>query len=239
MKLKDYLIASVAVVATYGMIVLPGHLIKAADLSDEIDIRDLRTPASIELETSEGSESVDSIPEVTVSWNELKTLVEAPEGSGEVLTEVNETVTENVSKNTVVYFDVPMSEELQSYIFKLCENIGIKPEIVIAMIDRESKFDSDIIGDNGRAFGLMQIHPRWHSERMEELGCTDLLNPFDNVTVGIDILGELLETGGSIEWVLMAYNGGEGYADSLVAEGRVSDYVKDVLGGAESVETRE
>lgn len=221
MKLKQYLIASMAVIAVYGAAKMP-TVLWATDISDEVSIRDLRTPASIELEPSEELESLDNIPEVSVKWDELKTLVEAPEGSEEVL--------------EVVYFDVPMSEALQDHIFEQCEAVGLEPEIVVAVIARESMYDSDAIGDGGRAFGLMQIHPRWHSERMKELGCTDLLNPFENVTVGIDILGELLESGGgSIEWALMAYNGGDSYADSLVAEGRVSDYVKDVLGGAEEL----
>lgn len=226
MKLKQYLIASVAIISAYGMIVLPGQLINATDISNEVSIRDIRTPRSIALEPSEELESLDKVDEVSVQWDRLKSLVEAPEGSEEVL--------------EVVYFDVPMSEELQDHIFEQCEAVGLEPEIVVAVIARESMYDSDAIGDSGRAFGLMQIHPRWHSERMEELGCTDLLNPFENVTVGIDILGELYGSGdGSIEWALMAYNGGDSYADQLVSEGRVSEYVKDVLDGAESVETRE
>ena len=223
MKLKQYLIASVAVISAYGLLALPSQLIKAADVSDAVTIRELRTPASIELETSEELESVDSIPEVTVQWNELKTLVEAPEGSGEV------------SEGAIVYFDVPMSKALQDHIFELCAAVGLEPEIVVAVIARESMFDSDAIGDSGRAFGLMQIHPRWHAERMAELGCTDLLNPFENVTVGIDILAELLAESGSIEWVLMAYNGGQDYADALTAEGRISEYASDVLDGAEEL----
>ena len=224
MKLKQYLIASMAIISAYGMMTLPGQLVKAVgtvDISDEVSIRDLRTPASIELEPSEELKSLDNVDEVSVQWDRLKSLVEAPEGSEEVL--------------DVVYFDVPMSEELQDHIFEQCEAVGLEPEIVVAVIARESMYDSDAIGDGGRAFGLMQIHPRWHSERMKELGCTDLLNPFENVTVGIDILGELYEVSGSVEWALMAYNGGDSYADSLVAEGRVSDYVKDVLGGAEEL----
>ena len=131
------------------------------------------------------------------------------------------------------YFDVPMSEDLQNHIFELCENRGIDPEIVIAIISKESNFCSSAVGDSGNSLGLMQIQPYWHSERMEELGCTDLLDPFQNVTVGIDILGDLIDSSGSIEWALMAYNGGAGYANEKVSQGVISDYASSVLYNAE------
>ena len=99
------------------------------------------------------------------------------------------------------YFDVPLSEDLQNHIFMVCESYGIDPTIVIAMIQRESNFVIDIVGDNGNSFGLMQIQPRWHSARMEKLGCTDLLNPYQNVNVGVNYLAELFEKGKPVEWV--------------------------------------
>lgn len=136
------------------------------------------------------------------------------------------------------YFDVPLDHELQDHIFALCEEKCIDPAIIIAMIDKESKFDIDIIGDKGKSYGLMQIQPRWHKERMEELGVTDLLDPYQNVTVGIDILAELLESGKSLEWALMAYNGGHSYANRLEAEGRLSTYADYVLEYAKGLERK-
>ena len=107
------------------------------------------------------------------------------------------------------YYDIPLSEDLQEYIFIECEERGIKPEIVFGMIERESQFQADIIGDSGNSFGLMQIQPYWHSGRMEKLGVTDLLDPFQNITVGIDYLAELiLKYDGSIDMALTAYNAG-------------------------------
>lgn len=133
----------------------------------------------------------------------------------------------------VVYFDVPLEEPLQDRIFELCEERGIDPAIIIAMIERESRFRPSIKGDHGRSYGLMQIKPKWHQKRANELGCPDLLNPYHNVTVGIDLLGDLIETGGSLEWALMAYNGGAAYANRLAARGEVSDYAKAILSNAE------
>lgn len=141
---------------------------------------------------------------------------------------IEETVIEEVVP-AVVYFDIPLDEDLQDHIFAECERYGVEPAVVVAMIERESRFNADVIGDSGRSFGLMQIQPRWHSGRMEKLGCTDLLDPYQNVTVGIDFLAELIGSGKGVEWALMAYNGGPGYANRLRGEGRVSDYAAGVM----------
>lgn len=127
------------------------------------------------------------------------------------------------------YYDVPLDEALQGHIFALCEDYGIDPSIIIAMIKKESTFKSDAIGDNGNSFGLMQIQQRFHQERMDRLGCTDLLDPYQNVMVGIDLLGELIDMDRGLEWALMAYNGGYAYANKKVSEGVLSAYAETVL----------
>lgn len=145
---------------------------------------------------------------------------------------------EECKDDGALYFDVPLDHKLQDYIFELCEEKCIDPAIIIAMIDKESKFDIDIIGDKGKSYGLMQIQPRWHKERMKELGVTDLLDPYQNVTVGIDILAELLESGESLEWALMAYNGGHSYANRLESEGRLSTYASTIIENASELERK-
>lgn len=142
---------------------------------------------------------------------------------------------ETIEAPEVTYFDVPLEEELQDHIFAECEKRGIDPAIIIAMIGRESRYRADIKGDHGRSYGLMQIQPKWHQKRANELGAPDLMDPFDNVTVGIDLLGDLLESSGSIEWALMAYNGGAAYANRKTSRGEVSDYAKAILNNAEQL----
>lgn len=137
-----------------------------------------------------------------------------------------------------VLYDIPLDDELQDYIIETSEERGVDPAIIIAMIQRESQFDIDVIGDRGKAFGLMQIHPRWHSDRMERLGVTDLLDPYQNVTVGIDIMAELLDGGESVEWALMAYNGGYAHANRHIEADTLSGYATDVLKFAEELERR-
>lgn len=174
------------------------------------------------------SETLD-ISDLQFEFEELDVLHEEIQA----VMSVEEEKEEIVEEGGHGYFDVPLSEDLQDHIFMVCESYGIDPAIVIAMIQRESNFVIDIVGDNGNSFGLMQIQPRWHRDRMEKLGCTDLLNPYQNVNVGVDYLAELFEKGKSVEWVLMAYNGGPSYANKKAANGEVSTYARDVISESE------
>ena len=150
---------------------------------------------------------------------------------------VEEAVSRNAEGPEILeYYDVPLDDELQSFIFGRCERHNIDPAIVIAMIDVESKFKSDAVGDRGAAYGLMQVQPRWHTERIDRLGVDDLLDPYQNVEVGVDYLGELVAKGRGIEWALMAYNGGYSYANSYVSRGEVSDYAREVMEIAANLE---
>lgn len=111
-------------------------------------------------------------------------------------------------------FDVPLDYDLQVFIIQTCEELNIDAAVVMAMIFYESSYQADAVGDGGNSLGLMQIQERWHEERMERLGVTDLFDPYQNVTVGIDLLAELLdEYDGNVEMALMAYNAGRSGAD--------------------------
>ena len=139
------------------------------------------------------------------------------------------------AKEPQLYFDVPLDIEVQDHIFKVCEEYGVEPEIVVAMIDRESEFKASSIGDNGTSYGLMQVRPKYHTPRMKELKCTDLLNPKQNITVGVDYLAECVEKNGGIEKGLIAYNAGQtGANNRFFSKGIYSNaYSQDVLEKAE------
>lgn len=108
-----------------------------------------------------------------------------------------------------VLYDIPLDEELQRHIWEECEEKGVPAELVLGVIRKESNYVADALGDNGRSLGLMQIQPRWQQERMEYLGCWNLMDPYHNTTLGIDILAELLATYPTTEQALMVYNAGE------------------------------
>lgn len=82
---------------------------------------------------------------------------------------------------------------MQVYTYIICEQNDVDYEMVFALIERESKCVWNAAGNGGASVGLMQIAEKWQQERMKELNCTDLTQPFQNVRVGVDILSELQE----------------------------------------------
>lgn len=128
----------------------------------------------------------------------------------------------------VVLYDVPLDKDLQLHIIENSEEMGIDPAIIMAMAYKESTYRTDAIGDGGNSLGLLQVQPRWHSARMDRLGCPNLLDPYQNVVVGIDYLCELLNRYGDMAKALTAYNRGH-------YNGTVTQYAKTILAQAEKL----
>ena len=127
------------------------------------------------------------------------------------------------------FYNVPLDRKLQLHIISLCGEYDIDPALVMAVIGQESNYRADAMGDNGNSYGLMQVQKRYHEKRMAKVGATDLLDPYDNVAVGIDILAEKVHADKGLEWALMAYNGGNSYANDKQAIGVVSGYAESVI----------
>lgn len=214
--LKQYLVLEVSVCLMFACALCLCAFVEAKDVGDLAEFRPLETVEMTAVDTG-----LDEMKGVETMEFEMETEKEV-----------------EIEEEKPRFFDVPLDEGLQTYIFELSEDIGIDPAIVIAIIEKESNYDASAVGDHGRSLGLMQIQLRWHTARMAELGCDDLLDARQNVCVGIDILADLLEEGEPIEWVLMAYNGGQVYANRLASEGRVSEYASEVLKMAEELERR-
>ena len=85
---------------------------------------------------------------------------------------------------------------------------GVDPNIVKAIIVEESGGNPNAVGNNGESIGLMQIQPKHHKKRMEELGIVSLFDPQENVIVGCNILAELYDKYGNYEDALSVYNSG-------------------------------
>ena len=168
---------------------------------------------------------------ITAAREEKAPITEIKETAPTETTAGKETQTQPQAPIVIFWEDIPLEAELQDYIVCKCRDAGINPAVIFAIIFRESSYRTDIIGDNGNSFGLMQVQPRWHSERMARLNCTDLLDPYDNVTVGIDYLQELLDRyDGDITKALVAYNRGS-------YSGTITEYAEAVLNEAERLNT--
>ena len=98
-----------------------------------------------------------------------------------------------------------ISEEIQDYCVEIGEEYGVCPELLMAMIETESSGRPTV--SNGECKGLMQVSQKWHYDRMEKLGVSDLFDPYGNILVATDYLVELFEKHGDLPLVLDIYNG--------------------------------
>lgn len=103
--------------------------------------------------------------------------------------------------------DVPLSYDEQDYLHTACNESGTPYALALSVIQKETQFQN-ITGDDGASKGYMQIQKKWHLNRMERLGVTDLMDPYSNFRVGCDFLAELLNEYATEE-ALTAYNSGE------------------------------
>ncbi len=114
-----------------------------------------------------------------------------------------------------VKYPVPLDDNLQKFITKESMDKGLSPSLVFAIIQHESDFDPNHIGDNGKSYGLMQVMASEHTDRCIELEAVNLLNPYQNVLVGIDFLAELLETK-SFDDAMSFYSGGNSEYGAII-----------------------
>jgi soluble lytic murein transglycosylase-like protein len=126
---------------------------------------------------------------------------------------------------------VPAPNEREQILHNVhCEarRVGLPPELVLAVMDVESRFDRFAVSPAG-AIGLMQVMPFWP----RELGMTNdqLVRIPDNVRMGTTILGYYLrKERGNYQRALQRYNGSLGrptYSDMVldrfVSRWRVED----------------
>lgn len=118
--------------------------------------------------------------------------------------------------------------EIVVYTTEIGVEYNICPELIQAIIERESNYNPN--AKNGSCIGLMQVSEKWHTDRMEKLGVTDLYDPYSNILVGTDYLAELFNEaiengrGDDLYYVLMRYNLKTSTANSRWDAGDYSDY---------------
>lgn len=179
---------------------------------------------------ADSTETAASVP-----WRDPARIIEAqkPEPvTADTITERLDRIPVPVQEaEPLTYWDeIPLDHDVQDYIVQLCEQREIDPAVVFAIIWRESNYGKYDLGDNGNAVGLMQIWEKYHADRMARLGCDNLSNPLQNVTVGIDYLDSLIDREKGLEWAVTAYNAG---ATGANRRGGTSEYARDVLAEAE------
>ena len=132
-----------------------------------------------------------------------------------------------LAENAKVYRDIPLPHELQDVADEACEEYGIRPDVLYAVMEIESGYQVD--AQNGSCYGLMQIHTINMEYLKSAIGTTDLADPVQNIRAGAFILGGYLKKY-SLTDSLMAYNLGEGGAERLWKQGiHETGYTRKVL----------
>lgn len=155
-----------------------------------------------------------------------------------------------------IYYDVPISEELQDYIRETLDSFDVDIEngfeVILAMAHTESRFHLD--SQSGRCKGIMQVS-EIHRETLDELGIADLFDPYDCFKAGIyyfkcglnraDAVWEELDeceldkSDFVLNYALMSYNLGNRGADKKVKSGVYStSYVEKVREAIASLEIK-
>lgn len=107
---------------------------------------------------------------------------------------------------------IPLSRELQEFTYQLCREKQISYELVLAVMQRESRFRTDVQGHNRNGStdsGLMQINSCNAGWLEQQLGIADLMDPQDNIRAGVHILAGHISLYGENDG-LMAYHMGAG-----------------------------
>lgn len=124
--------------------------------------------------------------------------------------------------------DIPLSGEEQMYLQIACRARHICPELVLAIMERESGYDKNAV--NSTCKGILQINTAVH----------DIENPFNyeqSVDVGVAYLEELFEKYEDVGLVMMKWHG-ESDAVEKYESGELSKYADGILARSEILERK-
>lgn len=113
--------------------------------------------------------------------------------------------------------------DLVSESYTVGKAVGLDPLLILAVISVESRFNPIAESDMG-AKGLMQVIPKFHTEKLAVHGGQDaVLDPKTNILVGAQILKEYIRLAGGVEAGLQMYNGAhddptQSYAQKVMGE---------------------
>jgi len=122
----------------------------------------------------------------------------------------------------------PNKQVVEGWVKQIAPLYGIDPELIMAVIGAESAFKVSALS-NKNAQGLMQLIP----ETAQRFGVKDSWDPIQNIQGGTAYLHWLLRHfDGKVDWVLAAYNAGEGAVErfhGIPPYQETQNYVKQIL----------
>lgn len=112
--------------------------------------------------------------------------------------------------------EIPLSPEYQLLTRRICKEYNVNYSLFLAICESESSFNVECVaGDSGRSIGPMQINkPNWNRYGL------DASKTEDNFEIGIRMIKELVDKYMEFDAIVMAYKGGESFANKWISEGR-------------------
>ena len=89
--------------------------------------------------------------------------------------------TYKVNAEYIIHGETILKDEHVKVIEDVADDFGICPEFVMAVCEYESGGDAGVVNYLG-CTGLMQIYPKYNSDRIDKHGVTNLKDPRQNVT---------------------------------------------------------
>lgn len=111
--------------------------------------------------------------------------------------------------------DIPLDADVQWTTYtEVCGYDQVSFCLLMAVAKKESRYTYNLIGDQGRSFGMYQVQPYWHHSRMARFGAysgEDLFDPIVCGHVALDYLRDIMNRQGTTmvtHGVLIEYNAG-------------------------------
>lgn len=197
----DFLIFGISVIAIVSALTM---VIQIKNIKVEI--------AKMKTEIVEIAEEQDRLESLAIEQSErLNNFMSAYEENGMVV------------ENYI--YDIPLSEDLQTYTYELCKAYDVEYETVLAIMQVESYFTNVVSA--GGDYGLCQINKVNHEWLFERYGLDNMLDERQNIKACVVMLNDIQQNEhfNTPEKVLMAYNMGQGGAKKAIENGTTeTDY---------------
>lgn len=129
--------------------------------------------------------------------------------------------------------DTFISQECVAYCEEIGKQYNICPELLEAIMESESSGNPK--AQNGNCKGLMQVNVKYHKNRMNRLGVSDIFDERSNILIAADYLAELFLEHGDMGTVLMLYNGSKNAAKRGM-QADYTEYAKKIIKRSQQLE---
>ena len=190
-------------------------------MTKEYRLMKLKEQKEAEAEAEELKASIEAYQEEqeAKAEEEFKAMQESYEELEELSHPFN-TMSQDYSAEDIegfTYYEIPSEysdyggyfpKAMQIYLWCICKEKGFDYPTAVAMVEQESGYQYDLVGTSDDT-GYFQVIPKYNKERMEKLEASDMLNPYQNALVAVDLMAELLDKyDDNMGKALTAYNCG-------------------------------